>query len=354
MDYKDLNAIGIVRLMLTDGVISVEQAAKYFPELGGSEDEKLRKSTISLLQIARDKGFYETPNAVNKCIEWLEKQGENISLPKFTFDDVLALQFAMVAAKNLQKDKDLYEQLESLHDRVHELYWREKQGEQKPNKNIVETWKNMRLEVYQQASCNRHEPNYSDETTKMFSLNDIDEIIEKMSEQKHIDLVAILKDYFANTPKEQREKDWAELKHLNDVGLDAEIAFGAKDSELQEETYFIHNGFHAEIDGNKVVIKKGENKPLSDEDEKMLNTITNALDRGRLEYVCHTTAKEVINWLKSRIGSEANRTTTKEWSDEDECYINRLITFCENCMVQDSGAKECANWLKELKNRVQS
>jgi hypothetical protein len=45
----------------------------------------------------------------------------------------------------------------------------------------------MRLEVYQQASGNRHEANYSDDTTKMFSLNDIDEIFEKISEQKLAD-----------------------------------------------------------------------------------------------------------------------------------------------------------------------
>ena len=67
------------------------------------------------------------------------------------------------------------------------IAWLEKQGEQKPAKNIVEIWKDMRLEVYQQASGNRHEANYSDDTTKMFSLNDIDEIFEKISEQKLAD-----------------------------------------------------------------------------------------------------------------------------------------------------------------------
>ena len=69
------------------------------------------------------------------------------------------------------------------------ITWLEKQGEQNLIKYINETWKDMRLEVYQQASGNRHEPNYSDNTTKMFSLNDIDEIIEKMSEQKSVDKV---------------------------------------------------------------------------------------------------------------------------------------------------------------------
>ena len=43
----------------------------------------------------------------------------------------------------------------------------------------------------------------------------------------------------------------------------------------------------------------------------------------------------------------------KPWSEEDECYINQLIVFCENCMVQDGNAKKCANWLKDLKDRVQ-
>jgi len=64
------------------------------------------------------------------------------------------------------------------------IAWLEKQGEQSQGKTLLETWKDMRFEVYQQASGNRHEPNYSDDTTKMFSLNDIDELIEKISEQQ--------------------------------------------------------------------------------------------------------------------------------------------------------------------------
>ena len=60
--------------------------------------------------------------------------------------------------------------------------WLEKQGEKLQCKSIIEAWKVMRSEVYQQASGNRHEPNYSDDKTKMFSLNDIDEIVEKINE----------------------------------------------------------------------------------------------------------------------------------------------------------------------------
>ena len=60
------------------------------------------------------------------------------------------------------------------------LAWLEKQKEQKPVKTAKEAWKEMRLEAYAQASGNRHEPNYSDDSTKMFSLCDIDEIFEKI------------------------------------------------------------------------------------------------------------------------------------------------------------------------------
>jgi len=63
------------------------------------------------------------------------------------------------------------------------VIWLEKQGEKSQGKSITKVWKDMRLEVFAQASGNRHEPNYSYNNTKMFSLNDIDEIIEKISEQ---------------------------------------------------------------------------------------------------------------------------------------------------------------------------
>lgn len=65
-------------------------------------------------------------------------------------------------------------------DRV--LAYLEKQKEQKPVHTAKEMWKEMRLEVYAQASGNRHEPNYSDDSTKMFSLCDIDEIFEKIGD----------------------------------------------------------------------------------------------------------------------------------------------------------------------------
>lgn len=46
---------------------------------------------------------------------------------------------------------------------------------------------------------------------------------------------------------------------------------------------------------------------------------------------------------------ELKEIDTAEWSEE--CCINQLIVFCENCMVQDSNAKKCASFLKSLKER---
>lgn len=59
---------------------------------------------------------------------------------------------------------------------------KEKQCEKKGAITAKEAWKDMRFEVYAQASGNRHEANVSDDSTKMFSLNDIDEIFEKIDD----------------------------------------------------------------------------------------------------------------------------------------------------------------------------
>ena len=70
------------------------------------------------------------------------------------------------------------------------INWLEKQKSVEQNdttdshhKSALEAWKEMRLEVYAQASGNRYEPNVSDDCTKMFSLNDIDVIIEEIENE---------------------------------------------------------------------------------------------------------------------------------------------------------------------------
>lgn len=65
---------------------------------------------------------------------WLEKQHmqkQETSYPKFDFDDILALQCCMETAEKVTEDKELYKKLQSLHSRLHDAYWLEKQGESK-------------------------------------------------------------------------------------------------------------------------------------------------------------------------------------------------------------------------------
>lgn len=97
-----------------------------FPELKGSEGEKIREELIDFVK-SRLTGFPQC----EKYITWLEKQGEHrqdTNYPKFDFDDVLALQCCMETVKKVQEDKDLYKKLEDLHDRVYDAYHFEKHG----------------------------------------------------------------------------------------------------------------------------------------------------------------------------------------------------------------------------------
>ena len=117
-----------------------ERLQPFFPELGESEDELtwltkfIEEEAYSLSMDIRDNEDRIKLKNLQKSLAWLEKQGisvkECLNLPHFTFDDVLALQCCMETVKKVQEDKELYEQLQNLHNRLHDAYWLEKQGEQ--------------------------------------------------------------------------------------------------------------------------------------------------------------------------------------------------------------------------------
>ena len=126
----------VTELYETRTSLTMEQMERLFPELRESEDERIRKQMIDF--ISTIKGISESGRR-----SW-EVRKEDAEMCN-TF-----------------------------------LKYLEKQKEQKPVQTAKEAWKEMRLEAYAQASGNRHEPNYSDDSTKMFSLCDIDEIFEKI------------------------------------------------------------------------------------------------------------------------------------------------------------------------------
>ena len=62
-------------------------------------------------------------------IEKQDKKDDKVIFPKFTFDDILALECCMKMAE--KEEEELYKQLQSLHNRVHDAYWLEREKEQK-------------------------------------------------------------------------------------------------------------------------------------------------------------------------------------------------------------------------------
>ena len=97
-----------------------------------------------------------------------------------------------------------------------------------------------------------------------------------------------------------------EKKELKKIENEIEIPFGAKDSELQEETYYIPKGFHAEIDDDKVVIKKGEKSAAwSEEEEGIILSIEQVINAASLLNIVSEKLDKIDKWLKSlkdRIG----------------------------------------------------
>ena len=193
----------------------VECVESLFPALKESEDERIRENIIATIHL-----YYGEPleDEAKEMIDWLEKQVKNISLPKFTFGDVLALQCAMEAAKKVQKDKDLYEQLESLHNRLHDAYWLEKQGQQKPTdiqsieKRAHEVFPDDDDEntpLYRQAfiggavdyidcGCKNTEWSEEDERLCLCLIEDQEEALDKVRNDKygHSEIISDLKEMY--------------------------------------------------------------------------------------------------------------------------------------------------------------
>ena len=144
--------------------------------------------------------------------------------------------------------------------------------------------------------------------------------------------------------------DKKELKKIED---EIEIPFGAKDSELHEVTYYIPKGFHAEIDDDKVVIKKGEKSAWSEEDAYLLNeTIQHLKLLIEIDKAKHCACdvqyyQRDIDWLKSlkdRVGCEANFTTTWKPSEEQIHWLK----WAKNTMPDTEIANEAEAVLEDL------
>jgi len=159
--------------------------------------------------------------------------------------------------------------------------------------------------------------------------------IEKQGEQKSIE------ENNGNNRGTSSNSIWSDEDEI-------EIHFGAKDSELQEETYYIPDGFHAEIDDDKVVIKKGEKSAAWNvEDSSKVQRICKYLDEAKKYYADITEVRECMDWLKSL--KDRVQPKPKEWGEEDENYLQSAENACE---YQYGKNTSTILWLKSLKNRI--
>ena len=144
-------------------------------------------------------------------------------------------------------------------------------------------------------------------------------------------------------------------KKLKKIEDEIEIPFGAKDSELIEERYYIPKGFHAEIDDDKVVIKKGEKSAAwSNEDEKMANDLIKGFQSPVKVYNLVHTSKEIADWLKS-IKNRVQPQPKQEWSEEDELVvlsIEQVIQCASFLNLVPEKLDKIDKWLKSLKERI--
>ena len=370
-----------------------------FPELRESEDERIRKEIVELVMQPTWKTEAEFHRR-KELIAWLEKQGEK---EKFI-------------EKELGYIRGYRE--EALR-RLQEL---EKQAEQNPmNKNKHKfhegdwiVFNNHHDSIYQVEKIENYEYTLRhflggsirlsfshEDMIRTWTLKDARDgdvlaedscifIIKKLNHDSIAEIYCCLFDdgdfetnsslMFAETStypaaKEQRDLlfqkmheagyEWdADRKELRKIENEIEIPFGAKDSELQEVTYYIPQGFHAEIDDNKVVIKKGE-KPTawSEEDERTLQGIWDEIlaNKHNAEEYEWETYDKFLTWLKSL------RPQPKQgWSEEDEDMFNgvieteqymldvvygRKIFAVGNEDLKEECTKELA-WLKSLKDRI--
>ena len=130
-----------------------------------------------------------------------------------------------------------------------------------------------------------------------------------------------------------------EKKELKKIKNEIEIPFGAKDSELQEVIYHIPKGFHAEIDDDKVVIKKGnkEDESWFKEIELMCLNFSNDTDYR----------EEFFTWLKS-LKDRVQQQSKQDWSEEDEMMVKDIIAAINALHYHGM-----VSWLKSLKDRIQ-
>lgn len=114
-----------------DTIDWIERQGKEEHALKSFKDEDVRKFMQYIEKLAKayelnlPNRSYDIFAFAKDVLVWLEKKGEQkkqVHFPKFTFDDVLALQCCMETVKKVQEDKELYEKLNLIHSKIYDAY----------------------------------------------------------------------------------------------------------------------------------------------------------------------------------------------------------------------------------------
>lgn len=196
---------------------------------------------------------------------------------------------------------------DSFPDKAKWLNWLEKQGEQKPN--VCEGCNNVKGCI---ACVDGSEWAYIEEQNPAWS------------EEDENTLRTIISDGIRGAELDMLQIDW--LKSLKDrVQPQQKREWNEEDEERLSDAIFFVREYQ-----------------IPTRDKRLLNA-----------------AKETEDWLKSlkdRVGCEVNCTTTKEWDEEDEGFLDSALWHIQNSITNGKikAFVECplSTWLKSLKNRV--
>lgn len=321
MDYKDMNAIGIVRLMLTDGVISQEVAGKYFPELKESDDEGIRKALMqNLKERFGTKGNMGKGLNMPDVLAWFEKQCEQKPAdkvePKFKVGDIITNG--------------------ELIGKVDEIVNNKYHGRFGYNKDLSNHYADI--------------PDIED--WHLWTIQDA-----KAGDVLTTDLV-----HFILKSKDDMSCymycNYSVVSNSFDTSYTAIVDSKYVHPATKEQRDLLFQKMHEagyEWDAEKKELKKIEQKSWSEEDEDMRYKATAVINRlcaeGK-EYVWSiSTLKKLFYWLKSlkdRVGCEVNSITAKEWSEKDEQYLLVCKNALSKYQVSDKwDANIISRWLED-------
>jgi len=339
-----------------------------FPELKEGEDERIRKGLLHHLRELQEwkvgnMSPIKLPETYNVWIAWLEKQGEQKPTdkvePKFKIGDWISHNTANFVFKVTSigscgysvVNKDNYSKSISFDNEEKYHLWTiqdAKDGDVLVNQNgempfIFKECKDNHIYCY----CG-----YTNHKDIFF-----DRFVDSEGEELHWS--NLYHEQVYPSTKEQRNLlftkmheagyEWdAGKKELKKIENEIEIPFGAKDSELQEVIYNIPKGFHAEIKGDSVLIKKGKQKTVwSEEDDTFFKAIIRDIEN--IKYISEDAKKDRINWLKS-LKDRVQPQPQQKLSEEDETILNNLIYALANDRIGNN-RDEYVEWLKSLKDR---